>query len=37
MIADVIYAYRIRLKIDMRKVASIIIPTILIGQFVGRW
>ncbi|QIW61992.1 prolipoprotein diacylglyceryl transferase [Mycoplasmopsis gallinacea] len=34
---DIIYAYSQRNEIDFRKVISFIIPTILIGQFVGRW
>ncbi|WP_036452723.1 prolipoprotein diacylglyceryl transferase [Mycoplasma buteonis] len=36
-IADLIYVYTKRKVIDVRKAASYIIPTILIGQFVGRW
>ncbi|WP_406615468.1 prolipoprotein diacylglyceryl transferase [Mycoplasmopsis hyopharyngis] len=34
---DLIYAYTQRKNIDVRKAASIIIPTILIGQVIGRW
>lgn len=36
-VADLIYGYTKRKYIDMRKVASYIIPAILIGQFIGRW
>ncbi|APJ38397.1 prolipoprotein diacylglyceryl transferase [Mycoplasmopsis pullorum] len=36
-ICCVIYGYTQRNNIDVRKVASIIIPTILVGQFIGRW
>ncbi|UUD35476.1 prolipoprotein diacylglyceryl transferase [Mycoplasmopsis caviae] len=34
---DIFYVYTIRDKVDIRKVASIIIPNILIGQVIGRW
>ncbi|MCU9935189.1 prolipoprotein diacylglyceryl transferase [Mycoplasmopsis cynos] len=37
MIADLIYAYTKRDQIDIRKGISIIIPTILVGQFLGRF
>ncbi|WBP83991.1 prolipoprotein diacylglyceryl transferase [Mycoplasmopsis edwardii] len=37
IIADLIYAYTKRHIIDVRKAASIIIPTILVGQFIGRF
>ncbi|MBW0599146.1 prolipoprotein diacylglyceryl transferase [Mycoplasma anatis] len=37
VILDLWYGYTQRDQIDMRKVASYIIPTILIGQFIGRW
>lgn len=36
-IADFFYVYAKRDVLDMRKVASIIIPTVLIGQVIGRW
>ncbi|WP_027120834.1 prolipoprotein diacylglyceryl transferase [Mycoplasmopsis lipofaciens] len=36
-IVDISYIYSKRSEIDIRKVASIIIPTILIGQVIGRW
>ncbi|MBZ4204313.1 prolipoprotein diacylglyceryl transferase [Mycoplasma tauri] len=37
VIVDLIYAYTKRDKIDIRKACDIIIPTILIGQVIGRW
>lgn len=37
VIVDVIYCYHKRHEIDFRKVIDFIIPTILIGQFIGRW
>ncbi|TDV24092.1 prolipoprotein diacylglyceryl transferase [Mycoplasmopsis mustelae] len=37
IIVDLWYVYTQRKHLDIRKAASIIIPTILIGQFVGRW
>ncbi|MEE3928519.1 prolipoprotein diacylglyceryl transferase [Mycoplasmopsis ciconiae] len=37
VIGDLIYGYTKRSEIDMRLVANYIIPTILIGQFVGRF
>ncbi|VEU71225.1 prolipoprotein diacylglyceryl transferase [Mycoplasmopsis glycophila] len=37
IIADLTYLYFKRSIIDMRKAASLIIPTILIGQVAGRW
>ncbi|WP_338822746.1 prolipoprotein diacylglyceryl transferase [Mycoplasmopsis felifaucium] len=36
-ICDFIYVYTKRDQVDIRKVADIIIPTILIGQVIGRW
>lgn len=36
-VLDMIYVYTKRDRVDIRKVASIIIPTILIGQVIGRW
>ncbi|WP_025755179.1 prolipoprotein diacylglyceryl transferase [Mycoplasmopsis cricetuli] len=36
-LAGMIYGWKKRDVIDYRKTLSIIIPTILIGQFVGRW
>ncbi|WP_027332705.1 prolipoprotein diacylglyceryl transferase [Mycoplasmopsis gallinarum] len=36
-ICDLAYIYAKRDLIDIRKVASIIVPTILIGQVIGRW
>lgn len=36
-IADITYVYSKRHVMDIRKVADIIIPTILIGQVIGRW
>ncbi|ENY68905.1 Prolipoprotein diacylglyceryl transferase [Mycoplasmopsis bovigenitalium 51080] len=36
-IVGVIYAYHKRHEIDFRKAIDIIIPTILIGQVIGRW
>ncbi|QZE12084.1 prolipoprotein diacylglyceryl transferase [Mycoplasma sp. Ms02] len=36
-IADMLYVYYKRKEIDMRKAMSFIIPTILIGQVIGRW
>ncbi|QSF13449.1 prolipoprotein diacylglyceryl transferase [Mycoplasma sp. Mirounga ES2805-ORL] len=36
-IVDFTYIYSKRNELDIRKVASIIIPTILIGQVIGRW
>ncbi|VEU77997.1 prolipoprotein diacylglyceryl transferase [Mycoplasmopsis columbinasalis] len=36
-IGDFIYVYVKRRELDIRKVASIIIPCILIGQVIGRW
>lgn len=37
IIADMTYAYTKRHLVDIRKATSIIIPTILVGQFVGRF
>ncbi|MGP1451708.1 MAG: prolipoprotein diacylglyceryl transferase [Metamycoplasmataceae bacterium] len=37
MVCDLGYVYSKRKYVDIRKVSSIIIPTILIGQVVGRW
>ncbi|MBU4689445.1 prolipoprotein diacylglyceryl transferase [Mycoplasma zalophidermidis] len=37
VIIDSIYIYHKRHEVDFRKVLDIIIPTILIGQFIGRW
>lgn len=37
IIADMTYAYTKRHVVDIRKAISIIIPTILVGQFVGRF
>lgn len=36
-IVDFIYVYNKRDQVDIRKVADIIVPTILIGQVIGRW
>ncbi|MGV2392468.1 UNVERIFIED_CONTAM: prolipoprotein diacylglyceryl transferase [Campylobacter lari] len=35
-VADIVYVYSKRDVMDIRKVADIIIPTILIGQVIGR-
>ncbi len=37
VIVDLTYVYFKRDKIDIRKTCDIIIPTILIGQVIGRW
>nr|WP_307927246.1 prolipoprotein diacylglyceryl transferase family protein [Mycoplasmopsis bovis] len=37
VIVDLTYVYFKRDKIDIRKACDIIIPTILIGQVIGRW
>lgn len=37
VIVDLIYIYNKRHEVDIRKVVDIIIPTILIGQVIGRW
>ncbi|MGZ9756358.1 prolipoprotein diacylglyceryl transferase [Mycoplasma sp. 4423] len=37
ILVDLFYVYTQRKHLDIRKAASIIIPTILIGQFIGRW
>ncbi|WP_406617095.1 prolipoprotein diacylglyceryl transferase [Mycoplasmopsis adleri] len=36
-LCDFIYVYTKRDQVDIRKVADMIIPTILIGQVIGRW
>ncbi|BBU47509.1 prolipoprotein diacylglyceryl transferase [Mycoplasmopsis felis] len=37
ILVDLFYCYTQRKYLDIRKAASLIIPTILIGQFIGRW
>lgn len=37
LIGDILYTYKIRKIVDYRKTLSIIVPTILIGQTIGRW